>query len=356
MEPEDRTAGSGLIERIQKEPHQFSFFQLVHLLQRSGSGGVPVGHTGPPSGELLRFRPVASLAFPDGDVAAVERVTDEEGRERFIVETTFLGLYGTTSPLPNYYSEELIQNPERDELLRGFLDLFHHRLLSLFYRCWEKYRYYVQFRQDTADEYSRRLLCLIGLGLPGLSEAEPIPRVRLLRYLGFLARRSCSAAELRAAISDYFDRIPTRISPWALRWVNVPQEARNQVGMRNCRLGEDLHLGESVRDRSAKFRITLGPLGLERYLLFLPDAEEFQALDGLVRLLVIDQLLFEVEVILRREEIPDLRLAEGSRGARLGQTTWLGTPARDPRIVFQPLRASQRRATFGGRKAPGLAA
>jgi type VI secretion system protein ImpH len=350
VEPEDRTASSGLTERIRKEPHQFSFFQLVHLMQTSGSEGVPVGHTGPASRERLRFRPVDSLGFPDGDVAAVERVTDDEGREQFIIETTFLGLYGTTSPLPTHYSEELIQNPERDLLLRGFLDLFHHRLLSLFYRCWEKYRYYVQFRQDTADEYSRRLLCLIGLGLAGLSEAEPIPRVRLLRYLGFLARKSCSAAELRAAISDYFDRIPTRISPWALRWVNVPPEARNQVGIGNCRLDEDLHLGEMVRDRSAKFRITLGPLGLEEYLLFLPDAEDFQALDELVRLLLIDQLLFEVEVILRRGEIPDLRLAEESRGARLGQTTWLGTPARDPRIVFQPLRASQQRATFGGRK------
>ncbi len=43
--------------------------------------------------------------------------------------------------LPHHYTELVIRRLQlRDTSLRDFLDVFHHRALSFFYRAWKKYR------------------------------------------------------------------------------------------------------------------------------------------------------------------------------------------------------------------------
>ena len=78
--------------------------------------------------------------------------------------------------LPHHYTELLIQRiRERDDSLRDFLDLFHHRLISLFYRAWEKYRLPVAYERSRLHDSEREpepitggLYCLVGHGTSGL--------------------------------------------------------------------------------------------------------------------------------------------------------------------------------------------
>lgn len=335
MESQTRAAEPGLIPKLLREAHHFSFFQAVQLLERLNPEAPAIGREGPATQETLRFRPALSMAFQNADVNGIKVVSDQEGRERYVMETTFLGLYGTSSPLPNYYSEDLLQETDEDSLTRGVLDLFHHRLISLFYRCWEKYRYYVQFRRLATDEFSRRMLCLIGLGVARPPEGAAVPPVRLLRYAGLLTQKPTSAASLECAASDYFSGLPARITPNVRRWVTIAEDRRSRLGQANTVLGVDLHAGERAQDRSGKFRLSLGPMGLEAFVAFLPGERDFRAVDEIVRLFVTDRLRFEIEVILRKDEIPEFRLGEDFIGARLGHTSWLGRPAQDARIVFQ---------------------
>jgi len=336
MDAEDRPAASGLTERLLKEGRRYSFFQLVQLLQRDAPGAPRVGEQGPASEERLRFRPALDLAFPDADIAGLEVVADPwSGRERLVIETTFLGLYGTVSPLPNYYTEEMIHEVSEESLERPFIDLFHHRIISLFYRCWEKYRYYIQFRTRGADPFSRRFLCLLGLGVAAPSEESAVPAVRLLRYAGLISKKPVSAAAIRGALSDYFEGIPVEVTCCVTRWVTIPHDLRNSLGVAHCSLATDLHAGEQVEDRSGRFRITLGPMGLTAFVRLLPGGDDFSAVDEVSRLFTIDHLQYELELILRRAEIPEIRLAQDSLGTRLGQTTWLGRPPCDARVLLQ---------------------
>jgi type VI secretion system protein ImpH len=335
MEPEGGAAQPGLIQRLLQDAPQFSFFQVVQLLEKARPDAPRVGHQGPASREALRFHPTLSLAFPDADVVSVTAAEDERGAPRYLVETAFLGLYGTVSPLPNYFTEELIHETEEGSLVRGVLDLFHHRLVSLFYRCWEKYRYDVQFRSAARDVFSQRMLCLMGLGIAAPPEGAAVPAERLLRFAGLLGRPACSAASLERAISDHFDGLETSVMQWAARWVAIPPEHRTRLGEASSRLGVDAHAGEEVLDRAGKFRVRLGPVGLTPFLGFLPGERDFRQLDELARLFVRDRLQYEAEIVLRHEEVPDLHLVEGAVPVRLGQTTWLGKPAADPGVVFQ---------------------
>ncbi len=332
MEAQSGVPGPDLIGRLLAEAHRFTFFQAVRLLERSDPSGVGVGHGGPPHRESLRFRPALSLAFPKAELAAIEPLSDGNGGRQYRMEVGFLGLYGTTSPLPAFFTEDLLHEIGDDSLVRGFLDLFHHRLLSLLYRCWEKYRYHIQFRADGRDELSRRLYCLMGIGVAEPPPGAAVQPVHLLRYLGLFSRRPRSAVALRCMLRDYFGGLPVAITQFVARTVPIPAAQRTRLGEANARLGEDLCVGERVVDRAASFRIGVGPMDLAPFQSLLPGSPGFRALETMTRLFTTDRLDFEVELILRREEVPELRLSRDESAGRLGHTTWLGPPPTDGRV------------------------
>jgi type VI secretion system protein ImpH len=324
-----------LIARLLAEPHRFSFFEAVRLLTRAVPGAVPPGRAGSPSLEAVRLRPALSFAFPNADVVSVEETQDGE-RRRFVVESTFLGLYGTVSPLPAFVSEDLLTEQDDESLVRGFLDIFHHRVLSLFYRAWEKYRHYEQFQPGGADAFSGVLFALGGFAAARPRADATVPALVLLRYIAQLTRKPCSAAALGAVLGDYFGGVPVRVQPCAARWVAIAPEDRNRLGVSCARLGADLQLGSRVPDRAGRFRIEMGPLRLADYEAQLPGRTGARATAELVRMLVVDGLEHERRIRLADEDVPDLAL--GGDLARLGWTSWLGRPRDGAGNSFVPPR------------------
>jgi len=338
MANEDRETGTPLIQRLLKESHRFSFFQAVHLLEQycSSIGKVArVGDRGPADIECIRFRPDASLAFPASDVVSIEKI-DVGGSNppRFQVTTTFLGLYGSDSPLPDFYTEDIIQADPDDVNLRDFLDIFHHRLLSLFYRCWLKYRYYLQFQPDGEDEFSRRVFALIGMGTSGLTERLKIPPIHLLRYVGLFLPQNHSAIALESLLSDYFNGIPIHIEECIGRWVVISEDDRSVLGQRNSQLGAKITVGERVFDRSGKFRITANVSSFSEFKRFLPDGDHFHSLKEITEAFISAPLDFEVELILPGSEVPPPDL---SGGMQLGWTSWSTStqPEESVSVIFQ---------------------
>jgi len=335
MAREDRSADPALSDELAPIPdaRAFEFGQLVQLVERHYRPKTRVGFQGHASDERIRFRPEVSLAFPATDVAEVDTVPGEEGGPaKYRVTTTFLGLYGSTSPLPSFYTEQLLGSEEGADRVRAFLDLFHHRLLSLFYRCWSKYRYPVGFSVDGSDAFTRRVMALVGLGTTGLAEQTGLPAIRLLRYAGLLTQLPPSAAALEAMLRDAFDGVPVCVEPCTGRWARIAPSQRAQLGRRNTRLGVDCTVGEAVFSRSDSFRICIGPMPYQALLGFLPDGPAFATLEPLVRLLVRDPLEFDLQLTVHGTGIPLLRL-DSSGERRLGWNTWLR--ARDDVEVWE---------------------
>lgn len=334
MAAEGGDTAAGVTERLAGQARRYSFFQLVQLLERAAaaSGGrVPIGAAGPASREAVRLRPALDLAFPAADVAALEPVADNEGRARWRVETTFLGLYGSATPLPAYFTEEMLHSEDDESLVRDVLDLFHHRALSLFYRAWLKYRHHVSFRPGARDATSRRLLLLAGHLAGDPASGDPAPLL-MLRYAGTLTQRPVSAAALRGVLSDLFEGVPVAVRGCVPRRVEIPPGQRTRLGAANAALGANTVAGERAPDATGKFRVVLGPLTLLQFEAFLPGTPHAARLDTVVAHMTLDALVHDVELVLRREEIPRLQLA--GAGPRLGLTTWLGRPPDDGRVTF----------------------
>ncbi len=351
MGSETRASNPGLMQALLEKPYSFSFFQLVQLLQRF-AGGAQIGAEGRASEENLRLRPTVSLAFPSADIQSVEvQKPPAAPRPRYRITTSFLGLYSSDSPLPTFYAEDLFWREDNQEAVRDFVDIFHHRALSLFYRAWEKYRYTNQFRHEGKDDFSRRIFSLAGLGTPSLIESTGMPSVRLLRYAGLITHKPHSAAALAGIIQDYFSLPHVVIDQCVERWVGIHAAQQNQLGSRNCTLGRDLNLGAHVRDCSSKFRVAIGPLGLQEFLRFTPVSKEYAAIVNLIRYFVTDRLDFDMKVTLRKEETPPLCLSSRTP-QRLGWNSCLPHPKRDPAVVHRQPKVQSPQTTFSW---PGLA-
>jgi type VI secretion system protein ImpH len=312
------------------------FFQLVRLLARTRPGTSLPGGPGPASGESVRFRATPSMGFAASDVDSV--VPSPAAPERYEVTVNFMGLYGPASPMPNHFTEDLMWSGIDGEAERAFLDLFNHRMVSFVFRSWQKYRHPVQFDAAEPDAFTRRMLCLIGLGTAGMAEASGLDAVRLLKTAGAFVSRRRSAAGLEGVLREHFPGIGVRVVPNVERWASLPADQRMRLGKSGARLGRDACVGERVRDRSTSFRIELGPLERVAFRAFLPDGENLPRLARLVRLYVADPLDFEVLLRLTASEVPALA-PRPEENLPLGQMSWLlRTHVREGRALIRVRR------------------
>jgi type VI secretion system protein ImpH len=361
----DKTkTSSPVIDKLYRKGYKFNFFQAVNLLERlyrmverdAEAGNSESEYTeyaspggdGPLSQEAIRFQASVKLSFPSADISRIDQI-DHNSLESTRMILTFMGLYGVSSPLPPYFSQMLAELDDTEEYLgeeedteegikalRLFLDIFNHRTYSLFYRGWKKYRYHLQFEAEARDRFSQYMLSLIGLGTPALQEAVGVDVPRLIAYSGHLGQRMRNSCGLQNMLRGYFGGIHVKITEFMPRWVPIPEQYRAHLD-RRVRLGENFTIGQKIRDVNGKFRITLGPLSLQMFRDFLPRGQYFRELNRIVKFYAPDQLSFDVELLLRKEDVPPMKLSavqayadpNADEAAQLGWTSWLGKPIDD---------------------------
>lgn len=321
-----RPARDPLIDRLLSAPAEADFHRAVHLLQASVVDSVQVGKLGPAEREAVRFRPLLSLAFP---AATVADITEKD--KRFQIEGTFIGLYGISSPLPAYFTENLL-HADDPTIERAFYDIFHHRLYSLFHRCWERMHIELGYRGDGSDAASRRLMGFAGLRYENLAGDRITTPGRLMSLAGALSGQTRSVTQIESALQSWFPTVPMEIESCVGTWVAVPPDQQNRLGVGNCSLGADCSLSDQVFDRASTFGISIGPVPLETYLRFLPSGDLMTELREVVDLLNSDSLDYRVELRIKPQDAPRLVL-EGlfsSDQTRLGWSSWLGEPPTHP--------------------------
>ncbi|BAQ80175.1 type VI secretion system baseplate subunit TssG [Pseudomonas sp. St29] len=285
--------------------------------------------------DQLEFQANPSLGFPGSDVDRVE-FFEEQGLLHARLRLNLIGLFGSGSPLPAFYGEQALGDTEDGNPTRHFLDLFHHRLQRLMLPIWRKYRYRASFSSGALDPFSSQLFALIGLGGEEIRQARELNWKRLLPYLGLLSLRAHSAALIEAVLRYYFKHAQLVIEQCIERRVQILTEQRNRLGLGNSVLGEDLVLGERVRDRSGKFRIHIRELDWQRFHEFLPIGFGYQPLCALVRFTLRDPLDYDIRLVLRQEEIRELCIGE-QNACRLGWTSWLGRERADGVVTLGSL-------------------
>jgi type VI secretion system protein ImpH len=324
-----RRNSAGLNTQLMEKGYRFDFFQAVRLLQRVKPQADSVGSGDDPDREAIRFQSQVSLAFPPSDIVKISPAAEEDEPSRMMVSFMGVATPASFGSLPLPYAE-MILALERDKRqgLRAFLDLFNHRLVSMFYRAWEKYRFAISYERNPdgpAGPFERAVFSLMGIRPGGGSRSGMVMEENALLARAYAVKgRSASARSLADLIQDYF-RVPVTVQQFVPHWYEIEKSEQFSLGVRSCSLGRDTHLGSQVRLVQSRFRLNLGPLGWNRFRDFLPTGTGARPLAEMTALAAGPEFDFDCKLILKAEETPRIRLGViDDKGAPwLGWTTWL---------------------------------
>ena len=338
MALDGRAPDESLMQRLQEAPYRFDFYQVVRRLECLHRDMPRIGRAPKPHQEAIRFGQAPTLAFAPSSLAGYKAKSAGDVPK---LDVYFLGLVGPNGPLPLHitqYIRDRLHN-FHDPTLAAFLDVFHHRAISLFYRAWADCQPTVNRDRPEDDRIAFFMNCLIGLGFDSLVNRDCVPDDAKRYFTGRIALQTHNAEGLQAILTDYF-QVPVRIEQFIGHWVGLPEEYRCKLGASPLTgtLGRSSLVGERYWDVRQKFRIVLGPLSLDDYERFLPTGRSFPALRDWVRNYIGLHLKWDVQLVLKPRQVPTLLLGQAGR---LGWTTWLTTggferPA--DHLVLQPPR------------------
>ena len=172
-----------------------------------------------------------------------------------------------------------------------------------------------------------------------------VPDYAKLYFAGHLSRSARNAEGLASIVAGFFG-LPARVEQFTLAWLDLPRDQQTALGgaaRSGSTLGDGLVLGQRVRDAQSRFRISIGPMDLDRYHDFLPGGRSIEKLVDWVRNWVGFEFDWEVQLVLARDEVPGIRLG---REGQLGWTSWLGArraPTDADDLVLAPERTPRHR-------------
>jgi len=337
MATEKRQSDTGIEKDLYQKCHEFSFFKAVELVEKFAPDKKKLGQTLEPGQEPVRFSVKPGFAFPASDISGLRKNSDQNRTE---MEVAFMGLIGPSGLLPNWYNELAVEREKKkDHSFVDFLNIFHHRLISLFYLAWKKHRFPENYSPGAGDRLSRYLLSVSGLGTSGMVGMLGLPRESLSFYTGLLALPVASAASIEAVI-EYFSGTRTQVDQFVEREIPFEDADLTRLGSANSTLGGDAVCGSQVTECQTKFRVNLGPADYQIYKRFMPTGDLLLPVFSLIRYMVGIEFEFEIRISLKKEDVPNCILGQKSPDATfLGWTTFASSPGytfiEDPYITFQ---------------------
>jgi type VI secretion system protein ImpH len=313
-----------LIAKLAEKPFEFDFFAAVRRLQ-CGSPNLPrVGHSWSPAQDPVRF---AQSPFLDFAAATLESVQRKDPSRALVLYSRHFGLLGPNGPLPLCYTEYARERilHHGDPTFAAFCNIFHHRLLSFFFRAWADAQKTVDFDRPSDQHYTEFVASLIGLGMDSLLKRESVPDRAKLYFAGRLAQQTRNAEGLEAIVREFFG-LRTELQTFVRRWLKLPAESVCKLGVcpETGTLGASAILGLRFWTCQLHFRLRLGPLSLPEYERMLPTGKSFSRLRDWVRQYAGEHYSWDVQLVLARSEVPVIQIG---RAGLLGWTTWLKTKA-----------------------------
>ena len=311
-----------LIEDVAKRPFDYDFYALGRLLQSRFAQLPRLGHSISPAQDPVRFAQSHALDFAPATVESLRR--KDPSRPPVVVSRHF-GLFGPNGPLPLCLTEYAHQRSlhHGDKTFVEFCNIFHHRLLAFFFRAWADAQKTVDFDRPEDQRWFQFVGALIGLGMESLVGRDSVPDRAKLYFAGRLVQQNRNAEGLQAIIQDFF-RVKTEVQSFIGQWLPLPKRSRCQLGAsaNSGTMGTNLIVGSRVWNCQMHFRLRLGPMKFSEFERLLPAGGSFKRLRDWVTLYVGEELTWDAQFVLVKEEVPKIQLG---KAGRLGWTTWLKT-------------------------------
>jgi type VI secretion system protein ImpH len=319
----DTTAGreTFAVERdLLGNPRHFSFIQAVRLLCRATDADEPF--------RAIRIRPNLAWNTPAQEIVSIEKSETPHALYRLTV--TFLELYGVGSPLPMFYTQDLLREQLKScSANREFLDVFNGVLYEIFFDIWKKYHLSYRLFESPDPALWEQLFCTCGMGNGVVRQKLSHPQAQIA-FSGLTSRPMRTAEGLRVILADILGNVPVAIDQCVTRRAPIPDAQRVRLGVSSTTLGDDAHIGIQIQERMGSFRVLIGPLPADRLEQFLPGTPTMSMIAELIRVYVNQPLRWDIEISCRTQGLTTVCLGERKK-AFLGWNTWVfsGKSARE---------------------------
>jgi type VI secretion system protein ImpH len=340
MAAADRGKIPALVKRLHERANVYSLVQVLRLLRLALTEKNRRSLF-----DHLRVRADLSFSAPSGEVCSVEKRSGEESETvAFLVTSTLLQLYGTGSPLPLFYTQELIREKNRGySTSREFLDILNGILHESYFALWQKYSLQVSMFESPNRDLWERLYCFCGLGSDSLRKHYSTP-ARFIAFSALASRPVKTAEGLRTMLAELTSTVDLRIEQCVVRKAPIPVDQKCVVGERGNILGESIYIGNRLTDRMNAIRIHIGPLQMDALQEYLPDGKIIGIYGEVIRFYLDRLMIWDCKIGIYSQTMKTVQ--PGNRkSALLGWNTWLfsGKPKRD--VVYtttKPKSASVR--------------
>lgn len=322
------------LKQLQETPYQFDFFQAVRRLECIY--GKELGKSIKPGDDPIRLTHHGHIRFaPSTIYSFIPQKNNKPAR----LSSYFLGLLGPQGPMPMYLTEYAHERKihYHDETLIHFLDTFHHRMLSFFYRSWADNQPVVNLDHSDQDKFKNYTGSFLGIGDAACQNRDELADSNKLFMSGHLSCQTKHVQGLESLIFSFF-RLPVKIKEFVGEWISLPKDNQCQLGLGSNvnTLGENIIVGSKVWEAHQKFRIIFGPLSYADYKIFLPGNYSLKILIDMVRNYVGDIFNWDLQLILKKEEVPSLEI---NGHQQLGYTTWALSSMKErdaDELIFTP--------------------
>ncbi|CAA0095136.1 Uncharacterised protein [BD1-7 clade bacterium] len=314
MECKQRQSGPDLttLEKIAGAPWSVGFFDTLRVIDATFQDLPRLGESGAIRNDIARLSQPASLAFEGRDIASLQMfgkgessqgVTgpdtdsypsapevsnsgDDHIRDTLLVECMNMGCWGPNGILPlhmteNAYREHTFKTPN----LEGFADIFHHRMLSLFYRVFADSQPTIALDRPDTGTFDEWIGALAGCADPEIDDqaqecnesASNLTEFRWAKlfHAGLLSRGIRSAEGLRQVLSSVL-KLPVEVDDGKATWMTFEQNDRSFLGGGQVALGQTSYLGERILALNGNIAVCVGPVSESRLKRFLPGQEDNQ--------------------------------------------------------------------------------
>lgn len=308
------------IARLREEPWKFDFFRALRVLENEHPELPKIGESVIPAQDSVQFTQQTEMVFASSTLG---EFTQDASDARPKLSVRFFGLLGANGPMSlnlTTYALERSHN-QRDGTLVSFLNIFHHRMISLFYRAWALCQKSVDYDRPVTSRFAGYIGSFFGFGEQTLLNKDSVLDRSKIYYAGRLAPQSRCASGLQDILSDYFG-VAAEIITFFGHWIGIPDDLRTRLGIHpeNATLGCSAILGSHQWDVQNRIRVRLGPMDFSRFRDFLPGAQSLQRLADWIGFYTGNQFFWDVQILLKAGEVPATVLGSGSM---LGRTSWL---------------------------------
>jgi len=326
-----------MIKQIISQASQIDFYKAVFIienqLKKRGLDYRHVGYDSNPKQELIKFTATQKFGYPGNAITKLEEIGFEDGMHKVNMQVSFMGLTGCSGALPQFYSELVMQRLRyKDTTMRDFYDMFNHRLISLYYRAWKKYKPSLNHvnKDRNRDPYTQ----ILGLLSGGYNEHQ-------LHFSGLYSRKIRNAFDLKNVLSSYLG-CEVSIKQMVGQWHELKEQEQTRLASQalyegqHARLGVDTMIGNKVWDVSSNIEIHIKSDDSDKAKQLLPKGPLFEIANKITKDYVGNAINFRLVIESNFQNLGAAKLSKNE--CQLGANSFLSV--QDNKLKSNPTKLS----------------